>query len=450
MALIATGQFHKAYELIRQDNPFPAVCGRVCTHPCERHCRRGQVDEPLAIRSLKRFVGDYALRDDYDIPRVESLPATGKRVAIIGAGPSGLTCGYYLATLGHEVDVYEAEAVAGGVLYWGIPEYRLPNEVLAKEIRSIEAAGVKLHLGVKIGTDLSFEQLRAEHDAVYVAIGTQKSRLLGIPGENAAGVESGLKFLQRIGLKKDLSVPKRLAVVGGGSTAMDVAMTAIRLGCKEVTVLYRRTLDEMPADQEDVRMALEEGIRIEPLVSPVSIVEQDGRVAGIRAVRMTEGDFGKDGRRRTHTVPDSEFLIPCEGIITAVNQEVDESFSLIRDEGGTAFNVNKFTSATRQTGVFAGGDLSPWGANVVISAIADGKRAAGNIDKYLGGTGELHKGEPIEIPVLPQEEVTEHPRFPVRQLSAEERVDSFREIDCGYHRLDAMAESLRCLHCDRR
>jgi NADH-quinone oxidoreductase subunit F len=340
--------------------------------------------------------------------------------------------------------------VAGGVLYWGIPEYRLPNEVLAKEIRSIEAAGVKLHLNVKIGTDISFETLRAEHDAVYVAIGTQKSRLLGIPGETARGVESGLVFLRRIGLKKDMTVPVRLVVVGGGSTAMDVAMTARRLGCKEVTVLYRRTMDEMPADPEDVRMALEEDIRIETLVSPVSIVAQYGRVAGIRVDRMAQGDFGKDGRRRTFTIPDSEFLIPCEGIITAVNQEVDESFSLITDEGGSSFNVNKFTSATKQTGVFAGGDISPWGANVVITAIADGKRAAANIDKYLGGTGELHKGETIEIPVLPVEEVAEHLRFPVKHLPVEERIDNFREIACGYHRLDAMAESLRCLHCDRR
>jgi len=450
MALIATGQFHKAYELIRQDNPFPAVCGRVCTHPCEQHCRRGQVDEPLSICSLKRFVGDYALRDDYDIPRVKSRPGTGKRVAIIGAGPSGLTCGYYLATLGHKVDVYEAESVAGGVLYWGIPEYRLPNDVLAKEIRSIEAAGVRIHTNVRIGTDLSFEDLRASHDAVYVAIGTQKSRLLGIPGETARGVESGLHFLRRIGLKKDLTVPKRLVVVGGGSTAMDVAMTAIRLGSAEVTVLYRRTMDEMPAGAEDVQMALEEGVRIETLVSPLEILGQNGFVTGIRAERMALGDFGKDGRRRTYTVPSSEFLIPCDGVIAAVNQEVDESFSLITDEGGSSFNVNKFTSATQQSGVFAGGDISPWGANVVITAIADGKRAASNIDKFLGGTGELHKGETIEIPVLREEEVTEHPRFPVKKLPAEERIDSFQEIVCGYHRLDAMAESLRCLHCDRR
>ncbi|WP_368183258.1 NADH-quinone oxidoreductase subunit NuoF [Anaerotruncus rubiinfantis] len=454
MALVAAGRLTDAYQLIRQENPFPAVCGRVCTHPCENHCRRAQVDEPLAICGVKRFIGDYALRDEYNIPLVQSRPATGKRVAVIGAGPSGLSCAYYLAHLGHEVDVYEAESVAGGVLYWGIPEFRLPKEVLAKEIRAIEAAGVKIHLDVKIGRDIPFEELRQRSDAVYLAVGTQKSKLLGIPGETLAGVESGLAFLRRVGLGIDKSVPKRLVVVGGGSTAMDVARSAVRLGAQAVTIVYRRTEEQMPAGAEEAREAREEGIRIIPLVSPSAIIGDDDAVCGIQCVRRALADYGKDGRRRSVEVPGSEFVIDCDGVITAVNQDVDSKFYQTTEVNVTAsgaLDINKFTSQTSREGIFAGGDASPWGQNVVIQAIADGKRAASNIDKYLGGTGELNKGEWIDIPVIEDNEVTEpHGRFPFRAVPPEERCDSFCEVSRGFHKLDAMGEALRCLHCERR
>ena len=450
MRLVAAGRLMDAYRLIRQDNPFPAVCGRVCTHPCERHCRRSQVDEALSICSIKRFVGDFALRDEFDIPVVESLPATGKRVAVIGAGPSGLTCAYFLAHLGHQVDVYEAEQVAGGVLYWGIPEYRMPKDVLAKEIQAIENAGVRIHTGVRIGDNLSMEDLQATNDAVYIAIGTQKSKLLGVPGENLPQVESGLAFLRRVGLNRDRSVPRRLVVVGGGSTAMDCARTAVRLGAEEVTVVYRRTEDEMPAGRDEIAEAREEGIRLETLAAPLEILEQDGAVTGLRLDRMVPGDFGRDGRRRVNPVEGGAFVLPCDGIVTAVNQELDDAFFKVAEDGSPSLEVNRFTSQTSREGIFVGGDASPWGANVVIQAIADGKRAAVNIDRYLGGTGELNKGEEIEIPDIPDEEVEEHPRFPTRVLPVERRCDNFDEVACGFHRLDAMAESLRCLHCDRR
>ena len=451
MRLVAAGRLMDAYRLIRQDNPFPAVCGRVCTHPCEWHCRRGQVDEALSICSIKRFVGDFALKDEFDIPVVESLPATGMRVAIIGAGPSGLTCAYYLAHLGHQVDVYEAEQVAGGVLYWGLPEYRLPKDVLAKEIRAIENAGVRIHTGIRIGEDLSMEDLQATTDAVYIAIGTQKSKLLGVPGEELPQVESGLSFLRRVGLNRDRSVPRRLVVVGGGSTAMDCARTAVRLGAEEVTVVYRRTEDEMPAGREEIAEAREEGIRLETLAAPVEILEQDGAVCGLRLDRMVQGDFGRDGRRRVRAVPNGQFVLPCDGIVTAVNQELDDAFLKVAEDGSVpSLEVNRFTSQTSREGLFVGGDASPWGANVVIQAIADGKRAAASIDRYLGGSGELNKGEEIDLPAIPDEEVEEHPRFPTRVLPVEQRCDNFDEVACGFHRLDAMAESLRCLHCDRR
>ncbi|HIU19418.1 MAG TPA: NADH-quinone oxidoreductase subunit NuoF [Candidatus Limiplasma stercoravium] len=451
MNLVAAGRLMDAYRLIRQENPFPAVCGRICTHPCERHCRRSQVDEPLAICSIKRFVGDFALSDAFEIPAETPLKPTGKRVAVIGAGPSGLTCAYYLNQLGHGVDVYEAEQVPGGVLYWGIPEYRLPNSVLLKEIQAIEKAGVKIHLGVTIGKDRSLDDLCENYDAVYIASGTQKARKLGLAGENLPQVESGLSFLRRIGLGQNRAVPRRLAIVGGGSTAFDCARTAKRLGAEEVTIVYRRTEAEMPAGAEEVVEASEEGIRLETLASPLEILSENGEVVGLRLQRMQPGNFGKDGRRWVYPVQDGAFALPCDGIVAAIDQEMDDYFiNAVEERVAMYLDVDRFTVKTRREGVFAGGDANPHRANVVIEAIADGKRAAVNIDRYLGGKGELHKGAPIDIPTIPDEVVEEHPRFPIQTLSPEKRCDNFDEVVCGYHRLDAMAESLRCLHCDRR
>lgn len=454
ISLLSAGRFEDAYRLIRQDNPFPSVCGRICTHPCEDRCRRAQVDEAVSICSLKRFIGDYVLQDGYEIPKVEAKPSTGKRISVIGGGPSGLTCAYYLANLGHEVHVYEAENVAGGVLYWGIPEYRLPKDVLAKEVKAIEQSGVSIHCNVRVGETISFEALKSQSDAVYVAIGTQQSRTLGIPGEDLPGVENGLIFLKRIGLKQNFTVPERLVVIGGGSTAMDVARTAVRLGSKEVTVVYRRTEREMPAGAEEIQEAREEGIRIITLASPVRIMERGGAVCGIELVKRQLTDYGSDGRRRSAHIEGSEFVLECDGIITAINQDVDHKFhqtTQLDFDGKGRIDVHQFTSRTSEEGVFAGGDTSPWGANVAVNAIADGKKAAVNIDKYLGGSGELNMGEWMEIPVIPDMEVTEpHMRFPVRTLPVDERIDNFKEVACGFHKLDAIGEAFRCLHCDRR
>ena len=411
------------------------------------------MDEPLAICSVKRFIGDYALRDEYNIPLIEPKPATGKRISIIGAGPSGLSCAYYLANLGHEVHVYEAESVAGGVLYWGIPEYRLPKAVLQKEIHAIEMRGVEIHLNTKIGTDISFEEMKDRSDAVYIAAGTQVSRLLDVPGEDLKGVESGLGFLKRIGLKRDMTVPDKLVVIGGGSTAMDVARTAVRLGSSDVTVVYRRSERDMPAGKDEIAEAMEEGVKLITMASPVEFLGADGRVSGIHLVRRKETDYGKDGRRRTAHIPDSDFFLECGGIVTAINQDVDHQAyrtTNVEMEKNGKLAIGRFSSETGEEGVFAGGDVSPWGANVVIQAIADGKKAAGKIDKYVGGTGELNMGEWFEIPEIDIEVSEPHKRFPTRCLSAKERKDNFKEVNCGYHRLDAMGEALRCLHCDRR
>ena len=455
LTLLSVGRIGDAYQLIRKENPFPSVCGRVCTHPCEEHCRRAQVDEAIAICGLKRFIGDYVLKDEYSVPAVVPQAPTGKKISIVGAGPSGLTCGYYLANLGHEVHVYEAESVAGGVLYWGIPEYRLPKKVLAKEIRAIEKSGVKVHRNTKIGQDLSFEALKDQSDAVYVAIGTQVSRILDLPGENLKGVESGLQFLKRVNLNRDRNVPERLVVVGGGSTAIDAARTAVRLGSREVTVVYRRAEKEMPAGREELKEAREEGIRVIIMASPVEFLGENGHVSGIHLIRREQTDYAKDGRHNTVPIPESDFVLECDGIVKAINQDVDHQFYRVTPidlDGKGRVEVNTFTAQTSQEGIFAGGDTTPWGSNVVISAIADGKRAAINIDKYLGGSGQLNKGRWYDdIPVIVDTEAQEpHKRFPTRYLSVDERIDNFDEVACGFHRLDAMGEAQRCLHCDRR
>jgi len=446
ITLLSAGRFEDAYQVIRQENPFPSVCGRICTHPCETHCRRGQVDEAVAICSLKRFIGDYSLRDEYQVPLVTPQAPTGKRVSVIGAGPSGLSCAYYLANLGHQVDVYETEPVAGGVLYWGIPEYRLPKAVLAKEIMAIEKSGVTIHLNTQVGQDISFDTVKEQSDAVYVAVGTQLARLLDVEGEDLIGVESGLAFLKRVSLKRDLSVPGRLVVIGGGSTAIDVARTAVRLGARSVTVVYRRTENEMPAGAKEVQEAREEGVEILTLTSPTEFIGENNHVAGIKLIRRQQTDYGKDGRRRTAHIPGSGFAIPCDGIVTAINQDVDHQSYTV-----TQMEINKFTGQTSQEGVFAGGDINPWNSNVAIQAIADGKRSAINIDRYLGGSGQLNKGGCFTIPKAPDNEVDEpHMRFKTRILPVEERFDNFREVDSGFHKLDAIGEALRCLHCDKR
>lgn len=454
ITLLSAGRIEDAYQLIRKENPFPSVCGRICTHPCENHCRRSQVDEAVAICSLKRFIGDYSLRDEYQIPSVIPQTPTGKRVAVIGSGPSGLSCAYYLANLGHQVDVYEAEPVAGGVLYWGIPEYRLPKAVLAKEIMAIEKSGVTIHLNTRVGGDISFDSVKEQSDAVYMAVGTQLARLLGVPGEDLTGVESGLAFLKRVGLKRDLSVPVRLVVIGGGSTAIDVARTAVRLGARSVTLVYRRTENEMPAGAEEVREAREEGIEVLTMASPTAFIGENNQVTGVKLVRRQQTDYGKDGRRRTVPIPGSEFVIHCDGIVTAINQDVDHqiySTTPIEQDQKHRLEVNKFTGQTSREGIFAGGDINPWNSNVAIHAIADGKRSAVNIDRYLGGSGQLNKGQWFTIPEAPDNEVTEpHMRFKTRVLPVEERCDNFREVDLGFHKLDAMGEALRCLHCDKR
>jgi NADH-quinone oxidoreductase subunit F len=452
IALIGVGRLRDAYNLIRQENPFPAVCGRVCTHPCESKCRRAQLDEAIAIADLKRYVADYVL--NHEEPYTDLIfPRNGKCVGIVGAGPSGLTCGYYLARLGYMVDIYESMPVAGGIMAFGIPEYRLPEEVLQHEIKLIKQAGVNIHLNMAVGEDVLFEDLRQKHNAVYLATGTQFSNKVNVPGEDLKGVIHGLNFLRDVHLGKDVQIGDHVIVIGGGNTALDAARVAIRRGAKEVSILYRRTIEDMPADPREVRDALEEGIKIIPLVTPIRF-SGEGHVTQVEGIRMELGEFDESGRRKPKAILGSEFNLHADLVIPAVSQYADLPFigkdELEVTQWGT-FITHKDSMMTNIEGVFAGGDVVR-GSDVAITAIADGKNAAKSIDKYLGGTGVLNTGETIEIPLptTDEQEIIEHERFTMKFLDPELRKSSFDEVAVGFHKLNAIAESMRCLRCDRR
>lgn len=451
LALVSEGRVMDAYNLIRRENPFPAVCGRVCTHPCESKCQRAMLDESLAIADVKRYISDKVFEMNQPFRTIQ-FPPTGKKVAIIGAGPSGLTCGYYLAQTGHDVTVYDSQEYAGGILRYGIPEYRLPKEVLQKEIDILKQSGVNIVLSTEIGKDVTFDELKEDHDAIYIATGTQYSNSMGIEGENLNGVYPGLDFLRDINMGDDVAVGDTVAVIGGGSTAMDAARSALRLGAKEVHVIYRREEKDMPADRREVEEAVEEGVHLHELVAPV-IIEGHGHVSGIRLVNLSQGLFDSSGRRRPVKEVGTEFTMKVDMVIPAVSQHSDLPFidkDLIEMTPWGTFVVEATTGMTKMPGVFAGGDVVR-GPDTAIWAIADGKRAAVSIDRYLGGSGDLNKGEEVQIPLARDEDSPdEHMRFERRMLNPDERNVNFKEVSKGYHKLNAMAEAMRCLRCDRR
>lgn len=451
IALIAAGRPVDAYRLIRQENPFPAICGRVCTHPCESHCRRSQLDEPLAIADLKRYATDEAMKSERPFTDV-IYPRKGKSVGIIGAGPSGMTCAYYLGRLGYDVVVYEAQPVAGGMLAYGIPEYRLPKSVLDWEIKSICDVGIKIKTDVEVGKDITFEELRAKHDAIYIATGTQHSRKIGIEGEDLPGVYHGLDFLRDVNLGREVKVEGVVAVIGGGSTAMDAARVALRKGASEVHILYRRSMEDMPADRREIIEALEEGIQIHELVEPVRL-RGGHAVEKIVCQRMTLKGFDRDGRRKPVKLEGEMVEFYADMVIPAVSQYSDLPFvrpdEVEMTSWGT-FIVESETQKTTLPNIFAGGDVVR-GADVVITAIADGKRAAQSIDRQLGGEGKLNIGEKIEIPLpVDDDDLVEHERFAMKHLDPQTRSHSFDEVFQGFHKLNAIAEAMRCLRCDRR
>ena len=462
IALIAEGRYEEALEVIRQYNPFPATVGRVCNHRCEDECNRGKVDQPVAICALKRFVADrvYALRDQAPEP-AEPAPQLlkGKRVAIIGAGPAGLTAAHFLARMGYRVTIFEALPVAGGMMRVGIPAYRLPRRVLQREIEAILSLGVDLKLYSPI-SDINrlFEQ---GYEAVFLAIGAHAPQHLRILGEDAEGVYHGVPFLRTVNLGGEITVGRRVVVVGGGNTAIDAARSAVRLGAEQVIIAYRRSREEMPANSWEVEDAEREGVHLQLLTQPIEVLTEKGHVVGVRCIRMRLGEPDESGRRRPIPVEGSEFTIEADTLIAAVAQAPEISF-LQPDHGleinarGT-FVVDPRTLQTSRPGVFAGGDAAR-GPGALIEAIADGRRAALSIDRYLRGVPLLTPRELEPLPVVrlseveiaalaSESDVSRTARQQMPTLGVEERVHDFREVELGLTEEQARAEALRCLRC---
>jgi NADH-quinone oxidoreductase subunit F len=456
IAYIAEGEYIKSADLIRERNPFVAICGRICHHPCEYKCRRGEIDDPLAIRSLKRFAADWYFDHVQDLPR--AVPKTRKeKVAIIGAGPAGLTCAFFLAKMGYPVTIFEALPVGGGMLAVGVPEFRLPLEVIKKEIEYIEATGVE----IKYNTPLkgSLDDLKAQgFQAIFVAVGAHKSQKMGIPGEEAGleGVYFGIDFLKDVKLKNSAQVGNRVAVIGGGNTAMDAARSALRLGAKKVDVYYRRSREEMPVSPEEYEEAVEEGIMVNFLVAPTEIIGNNGRATSMKCVRMKLGNPDASGRRKPEPIPGSEFVVEADTIIPAIGQIVDTSFlpsdnAIAITKWGT-FTVNTNTLATNVPGVFAGGDCVS-GPGMAIYAIAAGRRAAFGIHKFLRGDASRvdlseSRRDITHESAYHEEEMKEKKRLPVHCTLSHERIKSFTEVEVGYSEEAAREEAKRCLRCD--
>jgi NADPH-dependent glutamate synthase beta subunit-like oxidoreductase/Na+-translocating ferredoxin:NAD+ oxidoreductase RNF subunit RnfB len=486
VALIAQGRFQEALDLIRQAIPFPGICGRICTHPCELNCRRAEVDEPVSIRLLKRFVADWELKSSgkqQDAAGQASQtkdndqacqPLAGKSVAVIGAGPAGMAVADNLVRRGYGVSVFEARPVVGGMMAMGIPSYRLPREVIRREIEQIERLGVEIHLNAPIGPEgkYTLDGLFAlGYDAVFVGVGAHKGHKLRIPGEELKGVVPGIELLRAINLSHQTDDPQwqtevlsyllggvatRVAIIGGGNTAMDVARSLKRLGVADVQVLYRRTRAEMPAMSEEIEEAEHEGIPIEFLVSPVRILgSEQGRVIGLECVRMKLGEPDHSGRRRPVPIAGSEYTLELDMVVPAIGQSPDLSFLgeehrfAITREG--TFNVDRVSFMTNRPGVFAAGDAITQPVSV-IDAIGSAKQAAAGIDAYLRGV------EPREVPVsarempisrreLAPDELIPQPQHPSPTISMARRMHSHAEVELGYDAETAMAEAQRCLMC---
>ena len=458
IALIRAERFEDAYKVLLQTNPFPSVCGRVCDHKCQSKCRRGKMDEPIAIKFLKRFITDNAPR-----PIIEPVPVTRKEtIAVVGAGPAGLTAARDLAQRGYKVTVFEELSAPGGMLRWAIPAYRLPRHILDGEIDDVRALGVDIRCNTRVGRDVSFEKVGREFDYVYLAPGAHKSQKMGVAGEELPGVYGGVEFLRDFNnneaawMKGDKSLGGRVAVIGGGNSAIDAARCAVRLGA-EVTILYRRLRQDMPAAIEEIEAAEHEGIRIEYLVAPTKIIETHGKVTGIMCERMKLGDFDRSGRKRPVSIEGSEFTLSVDAVIAAIGQVPDLSF--VPPDSGV--KVNKWDcfdlargsqSRTTDARFYAGGDAVT-GPDTVIGAIAAGHQAAGDIDADIRARNgeaayESPPEEKINIPLIIDEESVEAPQTRMPELDGKSRKLSFVEVELGFTREDAIKEAIRCLRCD--
>ena len=479
VALTAEGRFQEAIDLIREAIPFPGICGRICTHPCEINCRRAEVDKPVAIRQIKRFLADWELEESAPHPRAGDEPPPGEenrqRVAVVGAGPGGMAAAQQLARMGYRVTVFEKLPVIGGMMAVGIPEYRLPRDVIAREYSHIQEMGVDVRLNTTIGPggSLSLDDLFAGgYDAVCLAVGAHRGHALRIPGEELAGVVQGIELLQTISFSQQPADPgdkqaigrwlqrgadARVAILGGGNTAMDVSRSLRRFGVRDVRILYRRTRAEMPAMPEEVEDAEVEGVAIEFLVAPVRVLgDSDGSVTGLECLRMKLGEPDASGRRRPVPIAGSEFVMDVDLVVLAIGQAPD--LTLLGHDHGLAvtreerINVEAASFMTSRRGVFACGDAITADKMAVIEAIGFGKQAAAGIDAYLRGM-EPHETivDARQVPIarreMSPEELTPKPRTPMPTLGIEHRIGSFSEVELGYSAAQATCEAQRCLVC---
>ncbi len=461
VSLIAQGRYDEALQVAAEPNPFPCICGRVCTAPCEDACRRGEFDAPIAIRDLKRFATDHGT----PAPRKVTPPKVtyDERVAIVGAGPTGLSAAYYLARRGYQVTIFDAMPVAGGMMGVGIPDYRLPRAELNRDIDAMRALGVEIRLNTAIGRDISLDELQASYDAVLLAVGAQQSQRLGVSGEaNLEGVIPATIFLKQFNLDPQTRMTGDVAVIGGGSTALDAARSALRAGASTVQILYRRTRAEMPAQAEEVRAALEEGIQILELVSPTSILgTEEGNVQGLRCQRMQLGAPDEKGRRRPHPIAGSAFDLTVDKILVAIGEAPDPSFL----PAGTSVQVapwgglliHKESLATGAQGIFAAGDVT-YGPKTIIHAAAHGRQAARSIHAYLSKlvlreVHEMPEDAAEMISTLPPEstvnlDLRPTPRELMKLRPGHAARERSVEFATGFTEEQARREASRCLRCD--
>jgi len=455
IALVSEKRIAEALRLHRERNPFAAVCARVCFHTCEDKCRRGLVDEALSIRGVKRFMVDEEVTTQLPEVRPNATNAM-RKIAIVGAGPAGLSCAYFLARLGYRPRVFEGESRPGGMPVQTIPAYRLPSEILSLEVRMIERMGVTIETNQRLGSDFTLQGLRDQgYEAVFLGVGAPAGLHLGVPGEDFPGVDDAIRFLREYNIRGSAPIGRDVVVVGGGNAAIDTARSAVRLGACSVTVLYRRTREEMPAYTEEIEEAEHEGVVIKVLTAPVEIVARNGRVCGIKCQTMTLGEFDRSGRRRPKAAAEEPFVVPADQVITAIGQKLEPA-ALI---DGLAVSLNKdgFIAADPLTGrtsldwLYSGGDAA-LGPSSVVEAVAGGERAAVAIDAQLTGAEHAfwRKDKACDVRFDASAEPVRYPRAKMGLLPVERRRNNFNEVEQPWTENVAVCEAKRCLRCDYR
>jgi NADH-quinone oxidoreductase subunit F len=452
VSLVAEKRYAEALRLHRERNPFAAVCSRVCFHTCEDKCRRSTLDEPVSIRGIKRFMVDQEVT--VQLPEVRENPQNAKRkIAIAGAGPAGLSCAYFLARLGYRPQVFESEPRPGGMLVQAIPAYRLPREIVAREVRMIEHMGVEIFTNMVLGEDITLKGLRAEgFDALFLGVGAPAGVSLGMPGDDAEGITDALSFLRTYNLRGSVPVGKNVVVIGGGNSAIDAARTAIRLGAENVTVVYRRSREAMPAYEEEIEEAEHEGVKLKLLTAPVEVVLDGRRVSGIKCLPMRLGEFDRSGRRRPEEGGDA-FVIPADHVLVAIGQSLDLQKICntvpLESRNQTFVQVNPVSGQTSEKWIFSGGDAVT-GPSSVVEAVAAGERAAVGIDQYLTGANHAFWRDVHEVDTAfdPDADPSDATREKLNLISVERRRGNFAEVEQPWCEAVAVRQAARCLRCD--